>query len=86
MTCMICMELKPEELELKEKLESEVLLIMEEKILFSISNAAGYDNRDMYMRLSKTNIDFLNWLNDNGFLGYNVEYNILEELPNVAEF
>lgn len=38
------------------------------------------------MRLSKTNIDFLNWLDDNGFLCDDVEYDILEEIPNVAEF
>lgn len=56
---------------------------MEEKVLYRICDA--YD-RDKYMRLSKTNIDFLNWLNDNGFLGDNVEYEPIDTIPNVAEF
>lgn len=59
---------------------------MEEKILFSISNAAGYDNKDKYMRLSKTNIDFLEWLAENEFLGGEVEYCRIDELPKIAEF
>jgi hypothetical protein len=59
---------------------------MEEKILYRISNDSAYDTQDKFIRLSKTNIDFLNWLGENGFLDEDVSYNIVDELPKVIEF
>jgi hypothetical protein len=59
---------------------------MEEKTLYRISNPSAFNSEDMYVRLSESSVDFLTWLYDNDFLSEDIRFNVVDDVPKVAEF
>lgn len=60
---------------------------MEEKILYRINDRSAYrDEKEKYVRLSETNIKFLEWLDNYGYLGEDIEFKSVNDLPKIAEF
>jgi hypothetical protein len=57
---------------------------MEEKILYRFD--ASYNDSEEYVRLSKTNIKFLEWLDRNGYLSDDTVFNVIDDLPTIVEF
>ena len=56
-----------------------------EKKLYCFNNF-HYNVSDKYAKLSAENIKFLKWLDENDFLCSDLEYDEIDELPNIAEF
>jgi hypothetical protein len=56
------------------------------KRVYHFSNPTKVYNEHMYARLSPENIKFLDWLAENDFFSNEMSYELLDEMPEIAEF